>query len=177
MWTMRVQLATQQDIPAWLSLAAEVEPLFGPMVNDPHFHQALSRNIGRGSAFCVREHDGPPGSPLIGGLLFSAHPPLYKIGWLAVAERWRGHGAGQVLVTHVLTLVQPPAEVVVTTFSKDMPEGEPARRFYVKMGFQPAESCSGPYGSTRQIFRRVIGKHNPPVHSEQSQCSEMIDKG
>jgi hypothetical protein len=54
---MRVQQATDDDLPAWLALAAEVEPLFGPMVDEPEFLRALQRNINRGSAFCVRQED------------------------------------------------------------------------------------------------------------------------
>lgn len=142
---------------AWLALTAEVEPLFGPMVHEPGFLKALHKNIDRGSAYCVHEDDRPSRSPLMGGLLFSAHPPRYVIGWLAVAERWRGCGVGRALVTYALTLVRPPAEIVVTTFGVDMPAGAPARRFYVAMGFQPAEPApSGPDGGTRQIFRRLM---------------------
>jgi len=69
---MQIALAQSADIPAWLDLAAEVEPLFGPMVADPAFHAALERNIARQSAFCIREQDGAPGTPLMGALLFSA---------------------------------------------------------------------------------------------------------
>ena len=38
---MHVALAHLADIPAPLDLAAQVEPLFGPMVADPGFHQVL----------------------------------------------------------------------------------------------------------------------------------------
>jgi hypothetical protein len=38
---MQIALAQFADIAAWLDLAAEVEPLFGPMVADPGFHAAL----------------------------------------------------------------------------------------------------------------------------------------
>ncbi|MET3291049.1 UNVERIFIED_CONTAM: hypothetical protein ABID98_003619 [Brevibacillus sp. OAP136] len=34
---MKVVNATKDDIAGWLELAAEVEYLFGPMVNDPKF--------------------------------------------------------------------------------------------------------------------------------------------
>jgi hypothetical protein len=44
---MQVALAQPADISALLDLAAEVEPLFGPMVADPGFQQALERNIQR----------------------------------------------------------------------------------------------------------------------------------
>jgi ribosomal protein S18 acetylase RimI-like enzyme len=153
----RVVVARAEDIPAWLVLAAEVEPLFGPLVNEPSFQRALSNNIARGTAYCVREGDGPPGLPLCGGLLWSAHPPLYTIGWLAVAEQHRRQGIGLRLVEHVLHLVELPAEVMVTTFGSDDPAGEPARRFYERLGFQAAEEApNGPDGGSRQIFRLCL---------------------
>src|SRR5262245_25693516 len=63
---MHVTLAQPADIPAWLDLAQEVEPLFGAMVADSGFHAALERNIARQTALCIREQDGPPGMPLMG---------------------------------------------------------------------------------------------------------------
>ncbi len=156
---MRQVVAAQpEDIPAWLHLAAEVEPLFGPLVSNASFHRALRRNVERGTAFCVREADGPPGVPLLGGLLFSPKPPIYTIGWLAVAQQYRRRGIGQRLVEHVLGLVEAPAELVVTTFGADHPAGEPARRFYERMGFHAAEPApNGPEGGSRQVYRRALG--------------------
>ena len=154
---MIVDLATQADVASWLDLAAEVEPLFGPMVGDPAFCQALRRNVARRSAFCVRAAGGPPGATLIGGLLFSSHRPIYRIGWLAVATGWRGQGVGELLVRHVLALVQPPAEVGVVTFGEDFAAGRPARRFYERLGFVAAELTSpGPDGGSRQVYRLVL---------------------
>ena len=153
---MRVECATIDDIPGWLTLAAEVEFLFGPMIGEPGFHDFLVRNISRGTALCIREHNRP-GSALIGGLAFSAKPPLYRIGWLSVAARWRRAGVGRALVTHVLEQVQPPAEVVVTTFGDDVEAGRPARSLYASLGFHAAESAPiGPEGGSRQIFRRIF---------------------
>ncbi len=65
---MRVVHATLDDMPAWLKLAAEVESLFGPMVDDPNFIRALENGIQRHTAFCIRAADGPPGTALRGGL-------------------------------------------------------------------------------------------------------------
>jgi broad specificity phosphatase PhoE/GNAT superfamily N-acetyltransferase len=155
---MRIAIARERDIPSWLDLAAEVEPLFGPMVDDPRFHEALRRNVARGTAFCLRAGDGPPGAPLVGGLLLSPHPPQYRIGWLAVSRGWRRRGVGRALVEHAFSLVEPPAEMAVTTFGPDQEEGEPARQFYARLGFVPAEmSAPGPDGRSRQVYRRVFG--------------------
>jgi ribosomal protein S18 acetylase RimI-like enzyme len=157
---MIVFTACAADIPAWKDLAREVEPFFGAsMADDPHFQQVLQRKVDQGVAFCVREHDGEPGTPLCGGLLFSTHHhPLYKIGWLAVSEKWRRSGVARVLVMHALGLVIPPAEVIVTTFQASDPDAEPAWRFYLSLGFEPAELLpgDGPNGETRQRFRKMI---------------------
>lgn len=154
---MQVFVAQPEDFSPWLHLAAEVEHLFGPMVSDPGFHNALRRNINRGTAFCVRECDGKSGAPLLGGILFSPKPPLYTIGWLAVTQRSRRRGVGRLLVEHVAGLVQPPAEMVVTTFGADVEDGQPARRFYEAIGFHPAEPApNGPEGGSRQIYRRLF---------------------
>jgi GNAT superfamily N-acetyltransferase len=154
---MHVVVAQEADFAAWLHLAAEVEPLFGPMVAEPGFHRALTKNIARGTAYCIREDGGPAGTPLVGGLLFSPKPPLYTIGWLAVAQKHQRRGAARLLVEHVTALVQAPAEIVVTTFGPDSTAGQPARRFYERMGFRPAEMAPhGPEGASRQIYRRVL---------------------
>jgi GNAT superfamily N-acetyltransferase len=151
---VQVVQAQPEDIPAWLELAREVEPLFGPMIEDPGFHRALEKNIARRTAYCVRENGHPVGTPLMGGLLFSPHPPEYVIGWLAVAEAHRRRGVGQALVTHALSQVEPPATIRLTTFGPDNPAGEPAHRYYQKLGFQPAEFApDGPEGGSRQLYR------------------------
>jgi len=155
-----VVLAQREDMPGWLALAAEVEPLFGPMVDDPRFHGALERAIDRGLAFCVREADGPPGAPLLGGLLFSTSgAPAYRIGWLAVAERARRLGIGRRLVERALALVASPATVEVITFAGEQAGGEAARQLYTSMGFVPAELTRQPPGDEpRQVFRLRVDR-------------------
>lgn len=153
---MRVEIASIDDIPSWLSLAAEVEPLFGaPMANDPCFHGALRRTIERCDAFCIREDDGLPGTPLMGAIMFSGSDHDYKIGWLAVSERSRRNGVGRMLMEHVLSLVTPPATITVTTFCEEEPDGRPARKLYESFGFEPTELIEH-NGCPRQIFTRII---------------------
>jgi ribosomal protein S18 acetylase RimI-like enzyme len=163
---VKVEPAQHEDFDSWLALAAEVEPLFGPMVGEPGFLAALRRNIERGSAFCLRQADGGPGAPLRGGLLFSPKPPVYHIGWLSVASRCRRRGVGTALVLHAMNLVCPPAELRVKTFGPDVPAGEPARRFYGALGFAAAEtSDSESEGGARQIFRLVFNSRSAQQQS------------
>ena len=156
---MKVVSATKEDINGWLKLASEVEYLFGPMVSDPNFIQALEKNIDCGNAFCVRENDGSPSSRLLGGMLFSSsNAPKYKIGWLSVSTQARNKGVATAMLNHVLALVQIPSEISVTTFGENIPDGQPARRFYQKFGFIPSEELipNGPEGGSRQKFRLTI---------------------
>ncbi|MEF3305689.1 GNAT family N-acetyltransferase [Paenibacillus sp. GYB003] len=156
---MDVVNATKEDIQGWLELAAEVEYLFGPMLDNPHFIDALEKNINRGSAYCVRENNGSPGSNLLGGVLFSSsNAPFYKIGWLSVSSQSRGRGVATVLLNHVLSLVRPSSEVSVITFGDDIPDGKAARSLYQKFGFIPSNELvpNGPEGGSRQKFILTI---------------------
>jgi GNAT superfamily N-acetyltransferase len=157
---MKVVRAMHEDIEQWLQLAAEVEYLFGPMVDDPCFVEAVEKSIEIGRAFCIRENDGGPGAPLLGGVLFSSsNAPIYKIHWLSVSSHARQQGVGSAILRHILSLVKPPAEVVVTTFGEDIPDGQPARRLYQKFGFVPQDEMvpNGPEGGSRQKFKLSIG--------------------
>jgi GNAT superfamily N-acetyltransferase len=153
-------VAGYRDVRGWLDLAAEVEDLFGDMLGGPGFYDSLLRHIARGTAFCAREAAGPPGAPLLGGLLFSpARPgrPEYRIGWLSVAAHSRRRGVGRALVEHVFGLVPPPAALSVVTFGPDVAPGRAARRFYEGLGFSPAEVAPhGPEGGSRPVYRREL---------------------
>lgn len=155
---MKVVQATMDDITEWLKLAAEVEYLFGPMVGDPNFVKGLEKTIGRSSAYCVRLNDGTPGSPLLGGLLWSSNPPVYKIGWLSVSSEARKQGVATELLNYVFGLVETPAEVVVTTFGDEVVDGRPARILYKRFGFVPLEEPlpNGPEGGSRQKFKKIV---------------------
>lgn len=50
-----LRVSTMSDFPDWLKLAEEVEPLFGPMIDDPTFCDGLKQVILEGNAFCFAE--------------------------------------------------------------------------------------------------------------------------
>jgi ribosomal protein S18 acetylase RimI-like enzyme len=122
-------------------------------VTNDGFRHALRRNIERGSAFCVR---GEANHPLLGGLLWSAHPPTYEIGWLAVCSSARRRGVASLLVGHVLSSVKGPASVIVTTFVEGVSAGEPARALYKRFGFTTRHVDLSEPARPRECFELVV---------------------
>lgn len=129
-----IQIAASQDFDNWLMLAQEVEFLFGPMSNEPSFHQALQRAFREQRAFCVRAQNGMPGARLCGGILISKK--RNSIGWLAVARQDRGKGIGKALLVYAIQQLNPDEDISVTTFTQAVEEGLPARHVYRHFGFR-----------------------------------------
>jgi ribosomal protein S18 acetylase RimI-like enzyme len=136
---MEICSASIEDFEGWLILAAEVEPLFGPMVDDLSFRQSLIEAIREGRAWCVRENNGPPGTPLCGGIVI--HGIRNEIDWFAVAGPFRGRGLGRALLAHALEQLDPREEVTVRTFDSSADQGQPARRLYRSFGFRDRQAC------------------------------------
>jgi GNAT superfamily N-acetyltransferase len=138
--------AVAADVPSWLTLVREVEPLFGPM---PMFDVTLQNNIARRSAFCVRDAAGQ----VLGGVLLGGTAPDNWIRWLAVRRTARGQGIGAAILGEVLRLWPGPCTISLATFGADNPEGRAARRLYARHGFAPrAMLPRGPEGGTRQLY-------------------------
>jgi GNAT superfamily N-acetyltransferase len=151
-----VTVARPCDVAGFLTLAAQVEHWFGPMVDEPGFQHALERNIRRGTALCVRSQDG---TGLRGGILFTIRPPVCRISWLVVTDCDRGLGLGRALVTDAARRLAGQGIIEVITFSADHPAAQPsgARTFYERLGFaaeEPAEA--GPDGTPRQWYRKRL---------------------
>jgi ribosomal protein S18 acetylase RimI-like enzyme len=153
---MIVRLAGEQDFPGLLGLAAQVEHWFGPMVEDPGFHDAVRKHIRRSTALVAVS----AGQDLVGGLLFGAKAPTYHVHWLVVSAQTRGKGVGRALMADAMRrFVRGPGSVEVVTFGADHPGALAggARVFYERLGFAPAEAVDpGPEGGSRQVFRLVL---------------------
>ena len=154
---MIVRLASEQDTSGFLDLAGQVEHWFGPMVDEPGFHTAVSRHIHRATALVALAADE---AGLLGGLLFGGTHPAYHVSWLVVSERMRGQGIGRALVAEAMRrFVTGPGVVEVVTFGADHPgaAASGARVFYERLGFIPAEAAGpGPDGGSRQVYRKVV---------------------
>ncbi len=141
---MRAEPAGQADLVSWLELAAEVEPLFGPM---PDFGTHAERAIRRGTALVVRDRS----EVVLGAALLSARSGERHIQWLAVRSGARRRGVARALLTEIIRRWPPPGRIDVVTFGPDVPAGAPARALYLSFGFSPAEMLpAGADGTSRQ---------------------------
>ena len=153
---MIVSTAGPADLPGFLALAAQVEHWFGPMVGDPGFAEAVSRNVERGTALCVRREDS---ARLRAGMLHSCRPGTCRITWLVVDGADRGCGVGRALVSALVCRVVDADDLEVITFAGGQPAAGPsgARAFYERLGFTAAEAApEGPDGAPRQWLRRRL---------------------
>jgi len=142
---LKAETAARSDIGSWLELAAEVEPLFGPM---PHIATHIRRGIDRGTALVVRD----PREVVLGAALLSAHETDRQIYWLAVRASARRGGVGRVLMTEIVRRCPAPGSLSVLTFGPDAAGGEPARSLYRSFGFLAQQTSPACQNGSRQLF-------------------------
>ena len=135
--SMKVVTAEVDDILPWLTLAGEVEHLFGPM---PGLAAILARKVAQKRAYCV--HHLP--DRLAGAMLLGGAEGQYWIRWLAVSLDCRNLGVGTALVETALKTFPSGSMVYVDTFADDTKDGKAARGLYVACGFTPVSLvCDG----------------------------------
>lgn len=154
---MKVFCAVQDDMQGWIGLSSQVSGLFGlNLPDDEGFLSSLAQHIAKEKAFCVKRDDDPRGD-ILGGLLLSNEGSHWEIDWLAVDQNTRGLGVGRHLVSHIETLIAPPAVLKVWTFAQGDVGYEQAWRFYTSVGMTPSQVIEGefPHGPRVQEFIKV----------------------
>ncbi|WP_022664268.1 GNAT family N-acetyltransferase [Desulfospira joergensenii] len=121
------------DWEAWLALAREVEPLFGPMADEPGFQKALHQAISENRAFCIGLDRDGNNQGVKGGIVISKESN--EIAWLAVSQAYRKMGFGRKLIEFALGRLDQKKSIFVQTFDKSVPQGNPARKLYMDFGF------------------------------------------
>jgi len=130
---MDVVCSKETDFNAWISLAREVEPLFGPMADEMDFQEALKEAISLGAAFCIYSEPNEGKKDLIGGVVISKK--ANEIAWLAVSQQYRGKGYGRKLIEYAIGKLDLLEHIFVQTFDESAPEGKAARNLYLNFGF------------------------------------------
>jgi GNAT superfamily N-acetyltransferase len=130
---MEVVCSVEKDFDAWILLAREVEPLFGPMADETSFQDALRQAISLNTAFCIYAETSGGGRELIGGIVISKE--TNEIAWLAVSQQYRGKGYGRKLTEFAIYRLNRQRDIFVQTFDTSVPEGKPARKLYLDSGF------------------------------------------
>lgn len=125
---MRIQIAKIEDFENWLSLAKEVEPLFGPMVEEVSFQNALKEFIKTEQAFCIKND-----AEFCGAIAISKDDN--EILWFAIPQKHKGMGYGKLLLQYVLNELDNTKDITVQTFAEGIEIGEPARKLYQTFGF------------------------------------------
>ena len=158
---MVVTYANLNDLEQWLALAREVEPLFGPMVEDDSFKSALMDAISNKTALCISSAEGPA---LAGGIVISKDSN--EIMWLAVSEAERGKGYGRQLVASALNALDTTIDIVVQTFDHTVKEGKAARKLYADFGFlDDQDGGLNPAGIPTVLMKRSGAKQTPAKSS------------
>ncbi len=134
---MNADYSNLSDFAAWLALAREVEPLFGPMADEAGFQEAIRDAIANKRAFCIRSDPDEKDAYLKGGVVIAEE--TNEIAWLAVAERCRGMGFGRQLLKFAISRLNPQKSILVQTFARSVPEGNAARRLYLESGFNDSQ--------------------------------------
>jgi GNAT superfamily N-acetyltransferase len=130
---VKTRTASLADYDDWLMLAKEVEPLFGPMVDDASFRDGLKSAMLEQNAFCVSGAAGDGGEIFLGGVVISRE--ANEILWLAVCRENRRQGTGKALLAEAIAGMDRDRPVTVTTFDRTVEAGLPARKLYLSFGF------------------------------------------
>ena len=120
---MKLEYAELTDFDAWIALAREVEPLFGPMADEAPFQEALKQAMAQKTAFCIRSDLDGKECTLKGGIIISEE--LNEILWFAVSEPCRGKGYGRTLLDFAVNRLNRTKPILVQTFDASSPTEGP----------------------------------------------------
>jgi len=130
-----IRLLNTGDYDAWIELAREVEPLFGPMADSPAFQEGIKNCILSHDAYGIENEE----KELAG--IIALDRANNEILWLAVKSELRGKKFGGKLVQKALEELGPGGDIYVRTFTGDISEGRAARAVYAGNGFTDLEEA------------------------------------
>ena len=130
---MKVEYAELSHFDSLISLAREVEDIFGPMADEESFKEALKDVILQKVVFCISSREKGEGAPLQGGIIVSKE--TNEIAWLVVSEKYQNVGMGKSLLAFAISKLDRRKDIFVQTFDESVLLGKPARKLYLSSGF------------------------------------------
>ena len=116
------------DKQSILSLALQVESLFGKMVGVRDFENALEKSLTTNKVIGYKRKNEIYGAGII-------NDERNEIVWFVVDSKKRGLDIGKQLLERILGELDNNKDIFVQTFADDVPEGAAARKLYKKFGF------------------------------------------
>ncbi len=117
-----------EDMQAVLALASQVEDIFGRMVGVADFETGLQECLKTNRVLGCREQN-----ELCGAAILDLEGN--ELCWFVVDSGKRGLGIGARMLEKVIGELDSCRDMIVQTFAPGVPEGEAARRLYMKYGF------------------------------------------
>lgn len=149
----QIHISDLFDMPGWLLLAMEAEPLFGPMVENIDFFNGLRQALLDGAAFCIRYEENRENCGLCGGIIISKENN--SIAWFVVGEKFRNKGMGKKLMAEAMKHLNHSKPITVNTFEDSVKDGLAARMLYHKFGFRDSgKGANNPAGIPTVIMTR-----------------------
>ena len=130
---MLIRWATENDLPAWYTLATEVSKIFQHPVDMGAELKAKNSGLGSVSRYEMLTAVDYISGNNMGFICFSRTENC--ISWFAVSERYRGKGAGSRLLKTTLRQLDTNKDIFVNTFVDGYIPGMAARVLYHKFGF------------------------------------------
>jgi ribosomal protein S18 acetylase RimI-like enzyme len=149
-----IRYATITDIPDWIEIIKEVEHLFGKMVGEDGFEEAIGAAIQEDQVICWEDSE----TKKINGVIAISDKER-SIEWLAVSTKAKCNGIGKQLLEKALNVLQKDKnDIYVQTFAANIQEGIPARKMYEKFNFVDyKEAGKNPAGIDTVIMKRNAG--------------------
>lgn len=144
---VEINLGRECDIDNWMNLVNKVKDNFpGLETKEALFEHraAVLEFMDKKSAICAKSKD-----KIVGTLLFSKDNNM--LCFLAVDTEYRRQHIAEKMVSYMLTFMDSPKEIVVTTYREGVPEGIAARAFYKHLGFVEGK-LTEEFGSPVQEF-------------------------
>jgi diadenosine tetraphosphate (Ap4A) HIT family hydrolase/ribosomal protein S18 acetylase RimI-like enzyme len=148
---MLITIADSRHIDAWLSIAREMEPIFGAsMADNPQFRDYVVRSTQSMKAIVALDRMND--DELMGVIAFSRSKN--SISWLGVTTKYRRKSVGSRLVEAALRQLNATAAITVVTFVGQDANALAARALYEKYGFAVTDAAITHHGQPRCLMTK-----------------------